>query len=122
MRSASTPGSDYDTHFKQQKALGAECSGLIYYDMRHKVNIKKGSTTRLGEKILPEGAPELSSPGMKVEFYDETTGIHTIRQGRHLHDLETLTPYLDPYFHILDYTIICYDEENYFLSVIAERK
>lgn len=111
------PGSDDDQHFKKQKALGVDCPGLIYYD-----TINYLGTQKLPElKILPNGAPELPNPGHKIEYYNAKSGIHTLRQGRHFHDIETLTPYLDPYFHILDSTVVNYGAA-YFLSIIAEKK
>lgn len=111
------PNSDDDQHFKKQKALGVDCPGLIYYD-----TINYVGTQKLPElKILPNGAPELPSPGHKIEYYNQETRKHTLRQGRHYHDMETLTPYLDPYFHILDSTVVNYGAA-YFLSVIAEKK
>jgi SAM-dependent methyltransferase len=111
------PNSDDDQYFKKKKALGVDCPGLIYYDI-----INYLGTQKLPElKILPNGAPELPSPGHKIEYYDKISKKHTLRQGRHYHDMETLTPYLDPYFHILDSTVVNYGAA-YFLSVIAEKK
>lgn len=113
------PNSADDEHFKKQKALKADCPGLIYYDTINDLNNYYSSLPKV--KILQNGAPELPSPGHKIEYLDKVTNMHTLRQGRHYHDMETLTPYLDPYFHILDSTVVNY-EATYFLSIIAEKK
>lgn len=72
---------------------------------------------------------ELPDPGHKIETMQETAAVGSIpafinilKQGRYFHTLESLKPFLDPYFNIIDHIVYHYDTEDIFLGVLAERK
>ncbi|AIL12414.1 hypothetical protein IM40_00985 [Candidatus Paracaedimonas acanthamoebae] len=128
------PGSKEEKWIDSQKNLGLENPGLVYYDTIKRIRkhpiLGRQDYALPGEvNLVDRKECQLPDPGHKIEFAMETAAvnsvpaiIHTLRQGRHYHTLESIKPFLDPYFVIKDHTIYDYDGEDIFLALIAERK
>ncbi|MCP4922613.1 MAG: hypothetical protein GY915_01095 [bacterium] len=106
--------------FEQRKRLMNNVPGPIYYDA-----VKTLYQQPVAYEVLPLGQKGLpKTPGHKIERLEKrgNKNFLVIRQGRHFHDLETLSLYLEPYFDVLDSTIVEASDGEYFLSVIAQKK
>ncbi|MEB3702355.1 Putative methyltransferase [Candidatus Bealeia paramacronuclearis] len=114
---------------EKQTQQGLKDPGLVYYETIK--TIRKNGVDHLIIEALPKTFAmvnrktcQLPSPGHKMEFMEEnkTAWTNTMIQGRYYHTLESLKSYLEKDFDIVDSKVTEWDDEDKFLSVIAERK
>lgn len=110
--------------FHQRVEEKAPAPGLIFYDT--KTDFGRGTLISLGvsivlDEVRTHETPALIKPSQKVEFLAKA-GVHVLRQGRHYHTLETLMPYVEGSFSLVDHTMIKDDPTMWYLSVILRKK
>jgi SAM-dependent methyltransferase len=127
-------GSKEENWLNLQRSQGFDDPGLVYYETAK--TIRKHPLFGLidhakpGEvKMVDRQTCKLPDPSHKAETMEETSSIggipafiHSLIQGRYFHTLESLKPFLDSYFDIIDDIVYHYDAEDKFLGILAKRK